>query len=64
MRRILILHTMCSDLLQPRTNAGMLGNGMLTTLPIWITSVVPVTSLPIPDGYELQLDVDALARIW
>jgi len=36
----------------------------LFILPLWELNVVPVHSLDLPEGEELKLDLDTLARIW
>ena len=36
----------------------------LQLLPLWSLSIVPIHSLPLPEGAELQLEIDVLAKIW
>lgn len=41
-----------------------LGSNNLIALPLWFQSLAVVHSLALPDGYELKLDLNTLARIW
>ena len=48
----------------PESTLSLFIDGTLTALPVWLFAVVPVHSLRLPDGYELKMDLDTLARIW
>ena len=38
--------------------------GKMRGLGLWAFSVVPIHSVPLPEGAELKMELDTLAKIW